>query len=541
MFSERVICSSALIVSHIILCYTQKTKSINLEKEMDIFKPSNNKEIQVSLTIIKKQNANYTEFCKHLISQIHLVQDFFSTVPYTEKHIELAAQLYAYKGVEVYKLIKDCFPLNTGKIVSSWDDFMYLEVKKLHHVIKKWDGFIADIESLCNDDLYVELMCNIARICYFEDVYDYVIDYEYIKRRYSTLAISQHGMRRFRDLIGFLADYDTLSAIQAWGDFYYLFERVYADTPPTKTTYTGSIYDVINCGIQHRLEIQNNITDAHTLFILADKKLKTLLNQYGWQYLHHLFEINSDCDWCRNWVYDVLPSSDKEKAKEALNSRNYEKKETITKNRNSDILEKTILKETALSHMLVSPLANLVITDYSIGVKTWINEIRKLYQKSKVSKIEQKKLLDDVLFQVYDFETQTNKRVRLTNKTLPLICLETRPIYEYLINCEELVEYYFRNFCQYGCATDLALVALYLENDSLYRRILSLVQLNKNMKITFEGFKTMVSQKMLSYSYDSSISKHAIGLIKLIDVDLDEFPEVKKQIEYLECLSKRYL
>ena len=285
------------------------------------------------------RSDEYDLLCQALLSKQELLKEFFSQEFYTWRHCELATQLYLKVGKQVYLDIKEVMPNDIGKMFGNWDEFMLSQISKLSYAVKHRKGsndtfieeayttltsFGEDLKSICDDALYTEMMCKIARTNDFWvdpslrgehgwtlDKEKYVITYDFMKSRYPFISHTNRGMHRFTDLLEALADNDYDTYLKAWGDFYYLFEDVYRSNPP-KQSFTGEMYHIL-------LEIPQKQTGKPYEEIIDEckAKLTTAINDNGWLYLHHAFEINTSKDCSLDLIYQSLSDEDKKKADQA--------------------------------------------------------------------------------------------------------------------------------------------------------------------------------------------------------------------------------
>ena len=281
----------------------------------------------------------YDLLCQALLSKQELLKEFFSQSFYTWKHSELAARLYLKTGKQVYIHIKEVIPIDIGKTLGNWDEFMLSQISKLSYAVEHRKGsndtffeeayttltiFCEDLKSICDDALYTEMMCKIARTNDFWvdpslrgkqewtlDKEKYVITYDFMKSRYPFISHTSRGMHRFTNLLEALADNDYDTYLKAWGDFYFLFEDVYKSNPP-KLSYTGEIYHIL-LGILHKQTGKPYVECIDE----CKAKLTTAIHDNGWLYLHHAFEINTRKDDCLDLIYRVLPDEDKKQADQA--------------------------------------------------------------------------------------------------------------------------------------------------------------------------------------------------------------------------------
>ena len=514
-------------------------------------------DISNALTQIQKidkyeREEEYAALCTILMQKTDLLEDFFSRSPYTGKHSELAAQMYLVCGKQIYELIKRIIPTDIGKTLGNWDEFMLSQIPKLTYAVwhrKKDDytyynqiasnlaPFLKDIEYICDDALYIEMMCKIARTFEFDvepslrgkqgntlDRSKYVIDYDFMKSRYPCISKTNNGMRRFLDLFQALADYDYMSAMKAWGDFYYLFESIYENTPPTQTTFTGELYNCFFSTFQYQTP-----EDATDIVHGAEAKLNTLIHDYGWKYLHHAFEINTSTDWCIDWIYKNLSDDDKNKADQAKEDYH--------------LSHQSIRKNADSKKDYYDDIEHLLCTNSEAGITAWKKCLIQLNERPKLTKKAQLDAIDSIILHVSRYQESNNQEKMFINPALaPLVKVSAKTIYQSILSDEWLLDFYAVHFQQTGCSADIASLALLTNDLDKFHRLLDGFTHNPNVNITLHQFLKNVythSAHMIEFMLNDAeriIRKKKEGIINEKD-NPDEFLVSQLSYDYLEKIS----
>ena len=454
-------------------------------------------------------------FCNKYRYDDEAILQFYRKTPYTAKHGFVATGMYLQYGVAVYEKIKGLFPSNSGNIYSSWDDFMIDQADRVCYVFphtdpyityngretyeefrerqtqrdrgikSKFELFIYDIEEICDDDLYVEIMCRIARSEYQSylglDKSNYIIDYDYMKRRYDNLSKTAFGMKRFVQLLKSLADYSQMDAFQAWGDFYYLFEEVYAQKPPTGITYTGEIYNVLFAASY----------SGDDDFYGKKHRVDSMIRNYGWTFLHHAFEINTQCDWCLDWIYKSLPVEDQKKADAAI--KEYSKKEKPKKNivikSNNTVATDDELKE----------IESILKEDVDTGFMAWSQLLYRIMAANRISKEMLKRCMDRIVWNISNYELYDGDGLILQRlDDAKRIKYYIPKIYKSILDNESICDYFFANFQLISTPFKIAKIPIILNNRKTFEMILSSFRNNNRVAMTENEFV----KRVFDYIYD---------------------------------------
>ena len=472
---------------------------------MSIDLPNTKQELISLLSQIHKfekndKRAGLTELTNLWIHNRTLVIDFYSTAPYTTYQPEYAAYLYVQHGVDVYQTIKKIIPDELGKVVTSWDDFMQRQIKYIVDIAWHQDGwedkhektiikFSQDIEDVCEDDLYVTIMTKLVRTPGVEGISiqndsnnslnpnDYVIDEDFFKRKAQDLPKNQNGMKEYVALVNSLAAYDAIAAMRAWGNFYYVFEEVYETKPPKKYSFTVALYNTLYTAARDSNEINEKIKkfDPPEAWkqrdYLSKQKVDGYIFQYGWQYLHHAFEINTLNE--SDIIYNALPEVDKIKADKARDIV----KERIQKKQLTEKPPQGVANEIDLQ-ILEETLSN----NPSSGIEPWKLCLKTLENSAKVTKPIRKKHLDDILYNVMNKQLFSGPSVYVKIPSMEYFELPYPELFQEILKDKWLTEYIFSN-CQLIMAPIyLAAYTLVLQDEKQYKELIRIISSNKNIK-----------------------------------------------------------
>lgn len=488
-------------------------------------------QISKELARIKRVNKNlrhveYRKLCESINENKNLLSEYYSRSPYTGQHIELAAQVYIVFGPQIYRTVKTNIPKVLGKRVSGWDEFMLAQIDKIAYAVwhtQTIDGkypfhifsrFVVDIEELCDDDLYVEMMCRIARtyerpFVFYKphqidprllknnkvqnelDPKQFVIDYNFIESRYKTMDNTLNSMNRFLYLFAALADYDLLSAMKAWGDFYRLFKDSKKNIG--KYRFTGKIYYIMfNC-IRHELECKycseldySPYSDYHKINQEAEDILSNdYIRPYGWKYLQNAFEVDIYCNAAIVYIYEKLTIPDKNKA--------------------DAIIDKCFLEPNE-SEDEIPALANAIIADVKSGFLSWQNSLRDFSRTKRITKVKSYRYLDKIAIAVREYQIYNNITCQIANPHASLIYRETQPICVNILNNDWIAEYYFRHCQSYGCAVECLSIALFTEQIDKYEHYMTLLSNNLQLKVSVDYVRERVRHD-LSFLSDIIIKR----------------------------------
>lgn len=478
------------------------------------------KDIASALTQIAKIDKykrydEYTALCQALMQKQELLTEFFSQSPYTGKHSELAARLYLTVGKQIYFQIKSIMPTDIGKALGNWDEFMLSQIAKITYAI--WHRgemdydyclsipsllapFLTDIESICDEALYIEMMCKIARTIEFEvdpslrgkfnptlDREKYVIDYEFMKSRYPNISHTNNGMHRFINLLEALADYDYLSALKAWGDFYYLFEDVYENNPPTQTSFTAAMYNTLFAVPQYKTGFGDD-----EFLNKCKLQLETTIHDYGWKYLHHAFEINTSTDWCLDWIYRNLPIEDKVLADQAKNEYLQE--------------QQNIPQKVEKKKNIYDDIEDLLLVDTKVGITTWKKCLLELDAQPRLTKKAQLDAIDSIILHVSKIQDD----IVVHSPFVPIVKFTTKPIFLSILSDDWLLDFYSSHFQQTGCSADIAALALILDDQPRLQRIFDGFSRNSVASITLQQFRTNI------YNHIGSLAEFMLSNAEMI-------------------------
>ncbi len=518
--------------------------------------PSSKQELISLFPQIHKMEKNdkrtaLTELATLWIHNKPLVIDFYSSTPYTTYQPEFAAYLYVQHGVEVYQSIKNVIPQELGKVVTSWDDFMQRQIKYVVDIAWHQDGwdekhektivqFSQDIEDVCDDDLYVTIMTKLARTPGVENLNlpedknnnslnpnDYVIDEDFFKRKAQGLPKNQNGMREYVSLVNALAGYDAIAAMKAWGEFYYIFEEVYETKPPKNYSFTVALYNTLYTAARNSNEIMEQVKQfdppeawkQHDY--LTKQKADSYIFRYGWQYLHHAFEINTLDE--SDIIYNALPEEDKKKADKARD---------VVRERIQRKLMSERPPQGVASTVNLQAIEDTLEKDPSSGIEPWKLCLKTLEHNAKVTKPIRKKHLDDILYSVMNKQMFNGPLLFTTLPHLTIFHYSFPQLFPEILNDDWLTEYIFTNCQMITAPIEIAAYTLLIQDEKQYSKLFGILSSNKNIK----DIKTFREKVLL---YATQRLEFMLSDVKRIKEDIKENPNLPK--EETQLTMRRYI
>lgn len=515
---------------------------------------SNVKELEKEIARINKsydkynRNNAFEPLCKALWSNTELFNNYFSMTSFSYHHGDIAARLFALYGQSVYFRVKSIMPKFCGNVLSSWDDLMVFQVKRIeYNATHPWpDGsycpvfsqFIGAIHVVCDDDLLLELMTYISRSSLFQHFIpnlffgDFPIDYSFIMRRSETMNMNLNCMNRYLHLAKVLSVFDHTDAFKAWGQFYYIFEDVYLKQPYIHKGFTADFYNMFFYELHRKNEIQRNtsreqfdVTEEKTNISLEDYKesveavsaefdaiiyqgrgsIDSTIYLYGWDVLHHLFELNADSDEAsknrvlgQSLIYDKLPVEDQKKADEAIRQFKLAHLTSPPSAKTNSALKQT---------KIMTDIMNLSFENSALGLNSWKNELIKISeQKKKITKKQITECLDRPLWNLVLRERTESHITYVPFREAPFIKVKFANILLTILNDKWFTEFYFSHCSQHGCASDMASILLIRSQEDDYRWICSLIANNTSFSLSYENFVVNVNNKLF-YFISSYLNK----------------------------------
>lgn len=521
----------------------------------------NIKEIGSAMTKIRKNYGKNERWgaleplCTAIWRNHHIFYEYFSSSKYTYHHCDIAAKLFHLYGKEVYLKIQKIIPAHCGEIISTWDDFMVYEIPKIVHIATHpWhndrkmpllDQFIQSIEQICDEDLFLELMTYISRDEIYEFYFNklikpenYPIDYNFIMKRSKLMNMNHNSMRRYVHLVSVLAEFDYVDAFRAWGQFYYIFEDVYLRTKSRKS-FTADLYDAFivipqrKFGGPSELLLQRGMEMTHST-----------IYQYGWDVLHHIFEINADFEdnkggriHGQSLVYEHLSEADRKKADDAL--YNYKKKTMIYQKQS--VLEK---EDTGIQDIL-----QLLRDDLELGLNAWQNLLISIREQSrKITKKQIVESLDQPLRNYMNWEQSQGKTTTVVYHDLPLVKIEIPNIVIEILDNKWLTEFIFSHCVQYGYATSIASVLLMRGQTEVFDWITLLIKSNHYLSITADTFYLLAKKHIwftaISYLHACWSNTFLGNDYKIFSPYFGELVDFTKSKEWFHCfctILKKYI
>lgn len=474
---------------------------------------------QINLLDKEDRYPFFEELCSQMWENRGIFEEYYSLNQYTHQHIDLAVMLFMQYGLEVYARIKLLIPSYCGGIVANWDGFMVFTISRFSYItIHSYNAkcndvfkeFVISAIELCDPDLLRELASYINKDQMFS-LYGAAIDinnlpdinYDYFVRRTKTIGKNQNGMKRYVHLVGILAGYDYMAAFRSWGDFYYVFEDMYAKKK-SKQGFTSDFYSKFS-------EIDKNRTEE-TIAI------------YGWDVLHHLFELDADSDDDSKWfclgqskVYANLSLEDKEKANIAI--KEFKK---ITKKRTS----------TLEFEQEIASLKELFKTDYEIGISAWSNYLMDMSALPKVPKSRMKKALDGLLWDICESERlyeNRDKAIKAKHPTISFIEIECSPVINLAFE-DEWIREFFCTHCQgHGCVGKYLSSLLFVNNTERIDQIMEFLYRNPNLEISPDTILKKAKDNLL---HSIMLECHR-NLILNVAQTLEQYPNFLSEINNL--------
>lgn len=517
--------------------------------------PETTKELFDSLASIKWIDKHdrcheYINLCHHLRIRPKLFMLFFTMNPYSYQHATVAAWMYAEYGQTVYSEIRSLVPQILGNIFSNWDEFFLRQVDEITWISTYSIAnhktliirFINDIEELCDDDLYIEVLCKLSRTATYPNPLnrnECTIDYEFMKRRYPTIGKTRFGMQRFVQLLEALADYDYVGAFQAWGDFYYLFEDVYEQSPPKNKSFTGALYNALFVVPQHKvLDWSENDVDKEPVFQKCRDKINSLINLKGWDVLHHAFEINTDADYCLRWIYDNLSLEDKKKADAAREKR---KRKAIPS------VQSCVQKKEEQKNRF-SIIVGLFQEDMNVAFSTWRSFLEEMVSSQNVPKYIMKESLDGILNELMKQQYQSGKEIEICCPKAPLIKEKVPPVCLALLQDDWLTDFYFSHFQLYGGAKRIASIPLLCGDLPRFEKIRMAIIKNEYCTMPYNSIMKHIhdaatnNARYLQWQIDNhlriyeDLSNCSLSLNRSFQserIDTSEHPKFIEQVQYV--------
>ena len=346
------------------------------------------------------------------------------------------------------------------------------------------------------------------------------------------MGLNKNGMSRYLHLVSRLATYDYTEAFKAWGQFYYVFEDVYKKNQPVKRGYTSRFVNMLckmpRNGNEVLIDSSSVVVEANE-YERGKQYLSQMIRQYGWNVLHHLFEINADAEEFSSMVvlgqsrvYDMLSPQDKVKADRAVSKY---------KESTESIIQKKALDSNAFQQ--IDNILELMRTSPELGLHVWKNAMIDYVEGKRHTKTGLRRIMDSLLFKQANYEEWKKKLTRITHHQYNFISYEVPNIYLLVLSDEWFRDYFFKNFSNYGTACNMIEIIVFSGEKGEYLKIIDNISRNKNTSIHWIEIEKRV-EKMVFMKIDSYIrtSYHMNNKSTSIGDNTDYFVNKSKYIDF---------